>query len=67
MTYEHILYDVAGGVATITLNRPDSLNAFTTAMIGETADAFKQCSRDAAVRCVVLTGAGRGFTAGQDL
>ena len=67
MTYEHILYDVAGGVAMITLNRPDSLNAFTTAMIGETADAFKQCSRDAAVRCVVITGSGRGFTAGQDL
>lgn len=67
MTYENILYDVTGGVATITLNRPDSLNAFTTHMIGETADALKQCRRDAAVRCVVITGAGRGFTSGQDL
>ncbi|MCB0232450.1 MAG: enoyl-CoA hydratase/isomerase family protein, partial [Anaerolineae bacterium] len=60
-------FDVTDGVATITLNRPDSLNAFTTAMIAETADALKQCGRDAAVRCVVITGAGRGFTAGQDL
>ncbi len=67
MTYENILYDVTGGVATITLNRPDSLNAFTTAMIGETASALRQCDRDAAVRCVVITGAGRGFTSGQDL
>ena len=67
MTYENILFDVTDGVATITLNRPDSLNAFTTAMIAETADALKQCGRDAAVRCVVITGAGRGFTAGQDL
>ncbi len=67
MTYENILYDVTDGVATITLNRPDSLNAFTTHMIGETADALKQCSRDTSVRCVVITGAGRGFTSGQDL
>lgn len=67
MSYENILFDVAGGVGAITLNRPDSLNAFTTAMIGETADALRQCSRDAAVRCVVITGAGRGFSAGQDL
>lgn len=67
MTYENILFNVAGGVATITLNRPDSLNAFTSAMIGETADALKRCGRDDAVRCVVITGAGRGFTSGQDL
>lgn len=67
MTYETILYEVGEGVATITLNRPDALNAFTSEMIGETADAFKQCSRDAAVRCAVITGAGRGFSSGQDL
>lgn len=67
MTYDNILYGVSDGVATITLNRPDSLNAFNTQMIGETADALKQCGRDAAVRCVVITGAGRGFTSGQDL
>lgn len=67
MNYETILYEVAEGVATVTLNRPDALNAFTSKMIGETADAFKQCGRDEAVRCVVITGAGRGFSSGQDL
>jgi 2-(1,2-epoxy-1,2-dihydrophenyl)acetyl-CoA isomerase len=54
-------------VATITLNRPAKLNAFNDRMIAETTDAFKQCSREAAVRCVVITGAGRGFSSGQDL
>ena len=67
MAYENILYDLTDGVATITLNRPESLNAFTTAMIGETAGALRQCDRDPSVRCVVITGAGRGFTSGQDL
>lgn len=67
MTFETILYEVEDGVGTITLNRPDSLNAFNSQMIGETADAFKQCSRDAQVRCIVLTGAGKGFSSGQDL
>ena len=68
MTYENILYNVTDGVATITLNRPDSLNAFTTHMIGETADALQAVQpRRRLVRCVVITGAGRGFTSGQDL
>ncbi len=67
MTYETVLYEVGDGVATITLNRPDSLNAFNSQMIHETADAFKQSGRDASVRCVVLTGAGRAFSSGQDL
>jgi 2-(1,2-epoxy-1,2-dihydrophenyl)acetyl-CoA isomerase len=67
MSYETILYETADNVATITLNRPDSLNAFNDQMISETADAFKQAGRDKAVRCVVITGSGRGFSSGQDL
>jgi hypothetical protein len=67
MSYETILYETADNVATITLNRPDSLNAFNDQMIGETTDAFKQAGRDKAVRCVVITGSGRGFSSGQDL
>ncbi len=64
---ESILYDVADGIATITLNRPHTLNAFTDQMIAETTQALKQAGRDTAVRCVVLTGSGRGFSSGQDL
>src|SRR4051794_11444901 len=66
-TYEQIIYDVADGVATITLNRPDQLNAFTGTMMNEIIDAFDQIDRDDAVRAVVVTGAGRGFCAGADL
>ena len=62
-----VLYRVSEGVATITLNRPDVLNAFTDAMLDGLSDALKQAERDAQVRCVVITGAGRGFSAGQDL
>lgn len=64
MTYEAIQVDVADGVARITLNRPDRLNSFTRAMHGELRDALANLG-DA--RVVVLTGAGRGFCAGQDL
>ncbi len=60
-------FEVANGVATLTLNRPDRLNALTTAMTGEILDAIKTCGRDESVRCLVITGAGRGFCAGQDL
>ena len=67
MSYETILFDVHNGVATITLNRPETLNAFNDQMIAETTDAFKQTARDKAVRCIVITGSGRGFSAGQDL
>lgn len=67
MAYETILFDIANGVATITLNRPSSLNAFNDQMIKETSEAFKQCGRDKAVRCVVITGSGRAFSSGQDL
>lgn len=67
MSYETILYDVDQAVATITLNRPDKLNAFNDQMIKETTKAFKTAGRDADVRAIVLTGHGRGFSAGQDL
>lgn len=67
MTYDTILYSVDEGVGTIVLNRPSKLNAFTDQMISETTDAFKSAGRDSMVRCVVITGAGRGFSSGQDL
>jgi 2-(1,2-epoxy-1,2-dihydrophenyl)acetyl-CoA isomerase len=66
-TYETILVEVADAVATITLNRPDSLNALNTIMRRDLLAAFKASGRDEAVRAVVLTGAGRGFCSGADL
>jgi enoyl-CoA hydratase/carnithine racemase len=65
--YEQIRYDVADAVATITLDRPDKLNAFTTRMLFELLDAFDRSDGDDDVRAVVVTGAGRGFCAGADL
>ena len=68
MTYTCLLYDVRpDGVATITLNRPGVYNAFDDPLSYELQDALKQVARDAAVRAVVLTGAGRAFCSGQDL
>lgn len=67
MPYETILTDLSDSVFTLTLNRPDVLNAFNDVMAREVQDALKQAERDAAVRCLVLTGAGKGFCAGQDL
>ncbi|MFO1322183.1 MAG: 2-(1,2-epoxy-1,2-dihydrophenyl)acetyl-CoA isomerase PaaG [Burkholderiales bacterium] len=66
-TPSSILYSVADGVATLTLNRPERLNSFTEAMHGEVRSALGQAAADPAVRVLVLTGAGRGFCAGQDL
>src|SRR5262249_39659423 len=64
MAYETILYEVSGGVARLTLNRPDRLNSFTVQMHEEVAKAL---SDPGDARVLVLTGAGRGFCAGQDL
>ncbi|MEN0135798.1 MAG: crotonase/enoyl-CoA hydratase family protein [Rhodococcus sp. (in: high G+C Gram-positive bacteria)] len=64
---DHIGLDVADGIATITLNRPDQLNAFTTTMENELIAAYDQLDADDAVRAIVLTGAGRAFCAGADL
>lgn len=58
---------IADGVLTITLNRPDSLNAYNEAMSVELGAALKNAERDNAIRCVILTGAGRAFCSGQDL
>jgi 2-(1,2-epoxy-1,2-dihydrophenyl)acetyl-CoA isomerase len=65
--YQNILYGLSDGIATITLNRPDKLNAYTTEMGEEVVDAFDTILRDDTVRAVILTGAGRGFCAGVDL
>ncbi|MGE4324062.1 MAG: crotonase/enoyl-CoA hydratase family protein [Sphingobium sp.] len=67
MTYEQILYDVEDGIATITLNRPEKLNAFTNQMMDEMIDAFDRIDADDDVRAVIVTGAGRAFCAGADL
>ena len=67
MGYENILYEKQDGVATITLNRPEKLNAYITPMGDEVTDAFRSARDDDAVRAVILTGAGRGFCAGVDL
>jgi enoyl-CoA hydratase/carnithine racemase len=65
--YKEILYDVSDPVATITLNRPDRLNAWTDRMAAEMRHAVAQAEQDPAVVAIVITGAGRGFCAGADL
>jgi 2-(1,2-epoxy-1,2-dihydrophenyl)acetyl-CoA isomerase len=67
MTYQHVLFEADGGVATITLNRPDVLNSFNMPMAAELQHALGEAARDETVRAVLLTGAGRAFCAGQDL
>jgi len=68
MTYKQILYEVADQIATITLNRPEKMNAFTGTMMTELMDAFDRIDADDNVRAVVITGAGdRAFCAGADL
>jgi 2-(1,2-epoxy-1,2-dihydrophenyl)acetyl-CoA isomerase len=64
---DHLLASVDEGVATITLNRPESRNAMTGKMLGALARVLAQCEMDAAVKCLVLTGAGKGFCAGGDV
>ena len=67
MAYETIIVEKENGVATITLNRPQALNAFVPEMNKELLDALRDGDRDVTVRCLVITGAGRAFCAGQDL
>ncbi len=67
MAYEQILYSVEDRVLTLTLNRPDRLNAFTGVMCRELIDAFERADADDAVRAVIVTGAGKAFCAGADL
>jgi len=67
VAYETIIYEKQNGVATITLNRPQSLNAFIPQMNQEVLQALKESERDGEARCVMITGAGRAFCAGQDL
>lgn len=65
--FEQILYDQTGRIVTITLNRPDRLNAWTSLMETEFIEAVNLAARDDSVGCLVVTGAGRGFCAGADL
>jgi len=67
MNYQEIRYEAAAGVATITLHRPEKLNAFTHVMRDELVDAFTKADEDDAVRATIVTGAGRAFCAGADL
>ncbi len=67
MAFTEIRYDVSEGVCTLTLNRPDKLNALTGTMLNELLTAFDQADADDAVRAVIVTGAGRAFCAGADL
>jgi enoyl-CoA hydratase/carnithine racemase len=67
MSYETLLYDVSEHVLTITLNRPDRLNAFTGTMMNELIAAFDAADADDDVRAIIVTGAGRAFCAGADL
>ncbi len=67
MDYQEIMYDVSDRIATITLNRPERMNAFSEQMLGEWADAIRRSQEDDGVRAVIVTGAGRAFCAGADL
>ena len=64
MPFGEIRYEVADGVCTVTLNRPDRLNAVTATMLGELREAWDRADADDAVRAVIVTGAGRAFCAG---
>src|SRR3989442_1035429 len=67
MAYSEILLEVGDGVALVTLNRPERLNAYTPTMGRELSEAFAACDADDAVRAIIVTGAGRAFCAGADL
>src|SRR5258706_10443270 len=67
MAYETVIYDVKDGVATLTLNRPDAYNALNLALARDLFHAALEADEDRAVRCIVVTGAGRAFCAGGDV
>lgn len=67
MSYQTILFEASQGIARLTLNRPERLNSFNTVMLSEVQDALAAVAQDGSARVLVLTGAGRGFCAGQDL
>ncbi|MEX0750017.1 MAG: enoyl-CoA hydratase-related protein [Dehalococcoidia bacterium] len=67
MEYRDLLYDVSDNIATVTLNRPERLNAISGGMLASFSDAFREADRDRNVRVIILTGAGRGFCSGLDL
>ncbi len=67
MSYKEIITEVSDGILTLTLNRPDKLNAFTGTMMTEMIDAFQKADKDDSVRAIIVTGAGRAFCAGADL
>ena len=67
MEYEDLLYEKDGAVATITLNRPEALNAISLPMLNSLSLALRDADADTAIRVIVMTGAGRGFCAGLDL
>ena len=67
MTYETVLFSIEDNIARITLNRPERINAVTTVMHEELRDVFSQLEKPGSARCVIITGAGRGFCSGQDL
>ena len=67
MELEDLLYEKSGATATITLNRPDALNAISLAMLDSLSKALRDADRDESIRVIVMTGAGRGFCAGLDL
>lgn len=65
--YEHVLIEIDGGVGTLTLNRPEKLNAFTRSMCDDLLEALRMLGTSEAVRAIIITGAGRAFSAGADL
>src|SRR5438128_4791568 len=67
MTYQLIQYEARDGIAQITLNRPEKLNAWTPQMAVEQADAIRRANDDRAIGAIVMTGAGRAFCAGADM
>jgi enoyl-CoA hydratase/carnithine racemase len=67
MEYKDIIYNKEGFITTITLNRPERMNAFTSAMINSISQALQDANEDEQIRVIVITGAGRGFSAGLDL